>query len=379
MATKQQPDEQTGELPGTLGRLLVMAVLAAMLGVGVASWLDRGTMQPLTATLQTRGVQMAAGREARVAEVLIKPGDAVTPGQPLLILTDERLELRRIAKEREIRELTAEFQRVQAAAQMEVEWRRRDLQAEIFQMQLKSSMCLQEKLTREVEQIAWQERLTGGTTRTADASVVAPLILDDDTRFEALLKEDAAAAAAESLETQYNLCERRLEQLFQLEKSLAARVEASAGVRLAETRLEQAREELAALDVQTKGLTITSKSYGTVGNHVPQVGDLVQPGHPLVELLDQDQPFLIARVPTARLSQLRLGDTVTVLFPNEENYQGTVDKVPLKTAEGTSPEARETPVEIQILPKGQRWPRLPIGSRAYIEYAPNPKSAAHEG
>lgn len=381
MAQHTKPtDVSTGETPIALSRLVLMAGMAVLLGVGVVGILEQGMEQPIPATLLTEGARIVAGRQGRVAEVLVQPGASVKPGDVLIRLADERLMLRISAKEREVRELSAEKDRIQAAAEMELEWRRRDLNAEIFQTELKAASCLEQKLTREVEQIAWKERLSAGAFLEATpADLIRPLTLNDDSRFDALLKEDAAAAAVETLETQHRLCERRLEELRALEKSLVDRVRLSAGVSLAETRLADARRELGLLEEQAKGLDICSACYGQVGTTVPDVGDPVQPGQILVELLDQDQPYLLARVPSRLLSRFSAGTELTVVFSGEGIRRGEVRSIPLQAVPGSAVHLSDAYIDVQIVPKGRLWPRLPIGSRANVEMRHDAEKAGKAG
>jgi multidrug resistance efflux pump len=108
---------------------------------------------------------------------------------------------------------------------------------------------------------------------------------------------------------------------------------------------------------------------------VPDVGDPVQPGQVLVELLDQDQPYLLARVPSRLLSRFAAGTEVTVVFSGEGVRRGEVRNIPLQAVPGSAVHLSDAYVDVQIVPKGRLWPRLPIGSRANIDA----ETAGHAG
>ena len=115
----------------------------------------------------------------------------------------------------------------------------------------------QEKLSRQVEQLAWQDHLTNRNAESGEGALLAEaaspfrsIILNtrlmDERRLQAMLKEDAAAVAVESLAIQLTLCEQQLERLKKLDEDLPNKVRLSAGVELAGTRLTRVREEFRA-------------------------------------------------------------------------------------------------------------------------------------
>lgn len=357
-----------------MGRILVFGGGALIAGLVCTAWLDEHRERGLPAILQAKTIVITAGRAARVAESFIAAGQTVAAGDRLLRLADDKLAARLAAKQREIAQLEAEQRRVEAAAEVELQWRQRELQADAFATQLKAAACLQERVNRQVQQIAWKEQLTGLQTWIGDASaeatldpLVLPARLPNVARVQALLEEDAAASAAELLETQLKLCEQRLKEIADLRAQLEEKVRISAGVDVVHTRLAQTRQELAALQEQEQALTIVSPGCGTVGVLSRQPGDLLAPGDAAVELLDEQQRYLQADVPTELLGRYAEGAKVRLLFAGREVRSGVVRRVPPQT---TSPQAeadREPTVRIQIEPTGRLWPNVPFGSRVIIE------------
>jgi multidrug resistance efflux pump len=295
----------------------------------------------------------------------------VTPGTPLLRLVDDRLAAKMAAKKQEIEARTVELQKVQAQAEVDLQWRQRELQQETFETQLKSAAFLKEKLNRQVEQLAWKEQLTTVDLTSGDASLtdtlIRPLSLLNEppnpARLQVLLKEDAAASAIEALDVQIALCEERMAELKKLGETLVMKIRTSVGVDLAETRLKQSQEELVALEAQLPGLTIISEHYGRVGLWNKQIGEAVDAGETIVELHDQEQRFLALNVPSTLAGEYKPGVKLSLIFPGQERLAGTVADVGPQTLRNSE----EPVVPVRISSIGRVWPQLAIGTRVIVE------------
>lgn len=360
-------------------RLAVLSLAALAAGIGVAAWLEGRGATSYAGQLQARTTTVAAGRAARIASMIVVPGQRVVPGEKLLELADDRLTGQITAKKRELLELEADVQRVKATADVELEWRRRELQGEMFQTQFKATSVNQEKLSKQVEQLAWQEHLTSRIT-DLDAgpslveaaspfrSIILPTHVMDERRVQAMLKEDAAAGAAESLAAQLTLCEQQLERLKKLGEDLPNKVRLSAGVELAETRLTRVREELSSLEQQRESLTIVSPSHGVVGAVHHEPGDLVEPGSTIIELFDDDRRHLTASIPSSAVARLKPGTKLTLIFPAGYKRIGLVAAIPPQAMfESSTESAEDSQVAVRIEPAGKLWPKIPIGSRIKVQ------------
>lgn len=355
-------------------RLGLLVGLALVAGSAVAWLLDWSGDQVYPGSLQSRTTVVTSNCAARISEVSAKAGQTVAPGDPLLQLVDLQLEDRLIAKRREIAELEAEVSRAKVAAEIDLAWRRRDLQSEVFETQLKEAALSQEKLNKQVEQLAWKDHLTGVDSNVSPmvAEVDHPFrsisrqlqLRPDDRRLQAMLREDAAAATAETLATQIALCEQRLKTLAVLEHDLETKIRAASGVDVNEARLTGARLELAALDSQQKELTISSPTYGTIGDVRFQSGDRIPNGGPLIEILDNIKPHVVAHLPSGIASQLQNGAKVSLIFPSNDKRIGIVAEIPPQaiSATGTS----DSYLAVKIEPAGKLWPKLAIGSNVKV-------------
>jgi len=355
--------------------ILCAASLAA--GIGVAKWLDSRDSISYGGSLQSRTTSIKADHSARIQEIHVVPGQRVVPGDKLLQLTDDQLLTQITDKQRQLVELEADLKRVQAQAEVELEWRRRELNGEIFQTQMKLSAVTQERTAKQVEQLAWQDQLKSlqnGGVGPQVADVVLPVrsvILDspfaDERRLQAMLREDAAAVAAEALSSQLALCEEQLERLRKLDKDLPGKVRVSVGVELAETRIARVRDEVANLEQQREALTVISPAHGIVGTIHHRQGDMVDAGQPFIELLDDERRHLIASIPSSAATKLKPGTKVELVFPGSQNRIGLVTAIPPHAipADQKQP-AEDSQVEVKVEPAGKLWPKLPVGSRVQV-------------
>ena len=359
--------------PAAPARLILLGLVAGCCGLGVTSWLD-GSSQPVySGRLQAHSVAVKAGRQARIVALPAESGTSVKPGDTLVVVADQPLEDRIRRQTQEVKELESEADRVAAAAEIELQWRQRDLQSERFELQLKAANLLQDKINRQVEQIAWQERLSSLSSWSSQEDGPFGGLLQrsfpDNGRIQAMLKEDTAASAAETIGIQLSLCENRVAEIEKLEKELETKVRISAGVNLAQQRLERAREELKTLEGQCDSLKITSPSYAIVGVPQRHAGDIVQAGETIVELLDPERRFLIAEVPSSAGAEFPTGSRVTLMFPGNEVRDGIVRELPPQTDQPTG-RTQESFLEVRIEPAGRLWPNVPIGSRVNVTVLP---------
>ncbi len=355
-----------------LARLMIFGGGALCLGFAVTGWLDSRRGDSVSAVLAAKTTAVTAGRDCRLVETFVESGNAVTIGQPLLRFVDDRLDARMASKERERSEAVVELQRVEALAEVEISWRRRELQGEIYQTQLQVTQLQQQRLSRQVEQIAWQEHLQELVDWTGDAAselLVQPVTMSrsrpDAHRLQALLKEDAAASALETLDKQLELSEARLKELAQLTTELDQKVRVSVGVDVARARRDRVDAELSALEQQRAALTIWSTGHGTVGLWHKQPGDRVAAGDVVVELLDEAQLSLVAQVSSDAVGRIAPGQKLTLVFPGKACRDGIVGAIPPQaSAAGSATVDAQLP--LQIRPSGKLWPKLPIGSRVQV-------------
>jgi multidrug resistance efflux pump len=362
----------TAESSGLMIRTLALAGLALGGGVWLTRHLDGESTQTYSGRLQARIYTVAAERPARLKEVAVKPGQRVAAGETLLVLEGEPEHDRRDAAQRELCHREQEAQRIRAAAELEIHWRRKELQAEIFQTRLRLAALRQEKLHLDVAQLAWQEQLSVSDVFTDQeregplVSFVSRLSTDiSEGRLRAMLQEDAAAGAAQALAAQIVLCEERLAELQALDAGLETQVRTSHGVAFAEEQVRLAAERLRQAETAVATATVVSPGYGIIGVFRRQPGEVVQGGEVMVQILDDDRRTIEFDVPSREVVKFAPGQQVRLDFPGKQARTGVISSIsPQASASGDSGD--DVPVKLVIEPSGKLWPAAPIGSRVLV-------------
>lgn len=127
---------------------------------------------------------------------------------------------------------------------------------------------------------------------------------------------DAASAQAELAQTNYN----RTAELYQRGYATKAKLDADRAARdAARADLDRARRELAGANAQTglaqtrlKDLDVSAPAAGTIQQVFHRPGEVVNPGEPVASLLPPANMKVRFFVPEARLSEVHLGQAITV-------------------------------------------------------------------
>jgi multidrug resistance efflux pump len=357
--------------------MLALAALALSGGVCLTIGLARSEYETFTGYLQAQGRTITAGREARIAGLLVKQGEVARPGTPLLTLSDMQLEEARAAKQRQVAALEAELAQVHAQAAIETGGRRQKLEAEIFELKLKSAQFLKQQFTQQMETFG-----RGGALVESDEPAGTGVIQASMRPFARdpfgsggtfdRQRSDAARSAMQVSTAQIELCNERLAELERRLENLPEQILEALGANVVQTRLDQTKAELARLDEQQQSLTLTAAVHGTVGVFLREAGDRVDANEPIVELLDEDQPYLLLQVPSARLADFTPGTMLDLRFPGDVKGEGRVDVIPPQVAPLPRPNERlaenASLLTVHISPAGRVWPTIPFGSTVEVRY-----------
>lgn len=126
---------------------------------------------------------------------------------------------------------------------------------------------------------------------------------------------DAAQAAADQANASLAAVERQA-------TSAAAQVAgAEAGTKLAQARLAAARAALGNATLQLSYTRVTAPLAGTVSRKQVEVGQLIQPGQPLLTIVADSNGFVTANFKETQLADLKVGQAVDV---EVDSYPGCV-------------------------------------------------------
>lgn len=367
--------EHCPELPASPGRIVLFSVAALVAGISLALWIDRPRGPVCTGVLAARTTYVAADAEGTLAEFIVRQGDSVAMSTPLVRLVDERLDRSLSAKQREIAALESELQRTRAAAELELNWRTRTLEAEICEIQLRSATFLKEKYDYDLQRNMYSDLLAGRDFAMLDdphalfQSVVLDRRLPQPERLATVLQMEAAANAADVSAAQMEICILRQRRIETLLEDLPQQVRRTMGVDVAEASLARGREELRQLEAQQQELTIRSPAIGTVGVFKVRRGDHLLPGTPIVELLDESKRHLSVAVPSQEITSFVVGTRVKLTFPGNARREGEVVSVApqARPADTGTTAPSDATVEVLVEPRGLLWLDVPIGSQVRVQ------------
>ena len=110
----------------------------------------------------------------------------------------------------------------------------------------------------------------------------------------------------------------------------------------AELQVEQAEASLNVINVQLDRLTVVSPASGVVASRYAEVGEIAQPGLPVLSIIELDEVTLTAYVPERKIGLVKLGQEAQISVDSypDESFPGTIVYI--------SPNALFTPKNIQL-------------------------------
>jgi multidrug efflux pump subunit AcrA (membrane-fusion protein) len=376
--------------PASKRRIFAFATGALLAGVAVVIGLSRIGSERHAGYLRSATERVTAGRQARITKLLVKSGDAINPGTPLLILKDASLDATRANQQHALAALEAELRQAQAKASVEIADRKSKLESEIFEAQLKLAGFEEMRFDHRLTLFASENRILFAQRESlASDTLIAwggkefdlpfkPMTISKDRKstgverdyLHELQERESTRNRLEASEAQVGLCEERLNLLKKKLQGVPAQINEAFGVNVIQTRITTAQTSLAQLDAEAPTLTITAKKFGTVGVFAKGTGETVGPMDVIVELFDPEQPFVMLEVSTDHLAKYPVKAEVELVFPGNIIRKGQVSEVPLQVATLPGPEnplsQNSGQIRLSILPSGQLWPTVPFGSHIEV-------------
>lgn len=249
-------------------------------------------------------VKVASKQAGRVLRLLAREGDQVTPGQLLVELEDEPLQARHAS----VLAALAVAERRAEAAHVALDVTRREVPLE-----LSSARAGARAARSDVQK----------------AQLAASQALRDDDRGRSLLGRGVInEQQAESLTLQRDLTRedtsaahsaehRALVALRQAELGEARLHASEADARVLDAAVDQARATVAEVASALAELQVRAPVGGTVTSRFTNLGEVVAPGTPLLELVDLDALYLRAYVPEPQVGRVHLGCAARVYTDSE--------------------------------------------------------------
>lgn len=356
--------------PASPRRIALSAILALAAGCGAVLLARGGPSITFRGRITARLIPVTAEQDGLLVRWHLAEGDPIRIGDPIVSLANPSLIERRRQLEQRIAELDVALDRALAQAELDLEWRIKDVNAAIFDARLQSAELLEEKYRHEMERVALTDALTSNATAlwTPRDTVFDSIVLQDaenqQGRLSTVLRVEAAANSADVCSAQVEMCEEQVATLESLRDSLPERVRRSVGVDIVERQLDAARMELEEISAAEPEITITSSVIGQAGVFFRKPGDYVRTGDRIVEIFDDVQRYIVVDVPSTQIDVFKVGREFPLIFPGNVQRAGRVVRVaPQAVAAGGTD---ETVVRIHLEPAGLLWPHLPIESQVLV-------------
>ena len=327
-------------------RLAIMLIIAAvMILTGV--WWFVNSISPEASTdiltsgfIEARDVTITLEASGRIVEMAAEEGDRVEAGVTLVKLDDSLLKAQKQQAEANIGLTQAYLERAIIARDgakkawenaLDVQSKPLELEARLIAAQGQLDMAelnLERKSRKDVP------ANIGG-----EGAVLQWLYWWDWDYRTALLQHDAAKKARDVL-----LAIRANPQEINaaVDQAYYAHQTATVAVKTAEWQVKQAEASLEVVEVQLSKLASSSPVSGVVAAKYAEVGEVAQPGTPILTITQLDEVTLTVYVPEVKIGLVKLGQKVLVSVDSypSDSFSGRVTYI--------SPQAQFTPRNVQL-------------------------------
>jgi HlyD family secretion protein len=341
-------------------RLLRVMPLLVILGLAYGAWWYTSrppTSLTLTGVVTTNHIVVSPQITGRISQLMAKEGDTVKAGQLVAVLSPDELRQEQAfytfsaegagsqVQESEAALRLQERQSIDQIAQAEATLASTESQLAATQAELDNSKVVFERT----------QRMAKEGVDTAQALDTARTNYDvNKSRLAALLKQIEAQRAAVALtkSSAEQVAMRRSQVVANRKQQAAAAAQrAKADVRLAYTEIH------APID-------------GIVDVRAALPGEVVNPGQPVVTLIDQDDLWVRIDVEETYIDRVRNGDKLTVRLPSGAEREGTVFYRAADAGFATQRDVSRTKRDIKTFEVRLRLDnadrRLAVGMTAYV-------------
>lgn len=310
------PEGDLAGLPAPLGRMLFFLTIALLSSLALCWCLRRKASPPEIGTISGRPAPVVSDWRGRIERILVKTGDSVQVGDPIAVLVNEQLLLQIDRQLRDVNEIQFALHRAE--------------------------LTVDEELTRRLHAI--------------DAEIVSRKT------------QDGLLGGSESESARLTPARLRVRELEALRMNAAHQVREMLGIGGIRDELARAEAKLRELQSQPQEIVLPAPVDGTIERVLRKPGERVVEGTPLLELADQDQPFLVVEMPESLAKRFALGDTIPLNFPGRESSIGRVSNMLRMEPKETGLSRRQDEprkkvnVRLEIEPIDENWPEMPLES-----------------
>jgi len=337
-------------------RLVLLAVVAA--GVGAYFYLHRAPAAlVLTGIVTTDDVIVSPQIGGQIEQLLVKEGDAVKKGQLVAVIVPDELRADTAYYSHNVAGLSSQVQESEAA----LRFQERQTADQILQAE--SNLAASEAQVVAAAADLENARLVYSRTENlSKRGVIAPQELDQS--------RTAASAAQAKLDA--------LKKQVDAQRAAVALARSTAEQTAVRRSQVQANEHMKAAanaqrtkaDVRLRYTELHAPIDGIVDVRAVRMGEVVNPGQPVVTVINQDDLWVRVDVEESYIDRVRIGDTLTVRLPSGVERQGTVFFRGVDASFATQRDVSRTKRDIKTFEVRLRVDnsdrRLAVGMTAYV-------------
>jgi HlyD family secretion protein len=336
----------------------VLLIVLAIGGGGAFAWSSlRPSTITLTGIVTTNDVVVSPQVAGQIAQLLVKEGDQVQKGQLLATITPDELKADTAYYSQNVAGMGSQVRESEAA------------------LRLEQSQTDNQTAQAEANLAATQAQVLAAAADLAAANATYARTRDlAGQRIASAQDLDQSRASAEAAQAKLDALRK------QVDAQRAAVALARANAEQVAVRRSQVQatlhQEAAAVAQQAKAdvrlayAEIHAPIDGVVDVRAVRAGEYVNPGQPVVTLVNPDDLWVRADVEETYIDRVRLGDTLTVRFPSGAERPGVVFFRGVDAAYATQRDVSRTKRDIKTfeirLRADNKDRRMALGMTAYV-------------
>ena len=292
-------------------RLLPLLVLAALAGGGYY-WYNHLPAGPLilTGIVTTNDVVVSSQVAGQIAELKVAEGDTVTRGQLLAVIAPGELQADRAYYEHSAEGLASQVRESEAS----LRFQERQLGEQIRQGEATIAAAEAQRAAAQAD--LENARVTYDRMQELSKAGLTPAQQLDESRttFEAArARLDMISRQTEGQRAALMVTRANAEQVAMRRSAVAN----------AQAQLQAVGAQRTKADVRLSYTNILAPLDGIVDVRAARQGEVVNPGQPIVSLINPDDYWVRADVEETYVDRVRIGDTFTVRLPSGDERTGT--------------------------------------------------------
>jgi HlyD family secretion protein len=339
-------------------RLIPIAVLVALGGALYWYYNRPITTITLTGVVTTNDIIVSPQIGGRISQLDVKEGDTVKRGQIVAVIAPDELRAESAYAAHNVESVVSQMQQAQAALRFEerqMEEQVRQAEATLAAAEAEQAAAAADLQAARLNLQRVQNLSREGVAAARELDEAKTRVDVNEARLDALKRQTDAQRAAIALaraNVEQVAQKRSLVQTNRYMQEAAAAQQAKADVRLAYT-------------------DVTAPIDGIVDVRAARVGEVVNPGQPIVTILNPDDYWIRADIEETYIDRVKVGDHFKVRLPSGAELDGEVIYRGADASFATQRDVSRTKRDIKTfeirLRSDNKERRLAVGMTAYVD------------